>query len=238
MSAPDSLASSDDIALWPLLQLSDQLFPTGAFAYSHGLEAYVEQGLVHNRATCQQLFETLCWHTLGPCDLVFCVQAFRRAATGDLKALVQLDRLLNAFKMTKELRLESQQTGQAFLRASLALRPPPLAERFLQAIQQGTTPGHHAITFGLLTQSLGIPETSALQSYLYTVIAAWVAAALRLVPLGQSDGQRLLHGLMPTLSNILQRYRHLAPDEAWSCTPGLDIRSMQHERQYSRLFRS
>jgi urease accessory protein len=77
-----------------------------------------------------------------------------------------------------------------------------------------------------------------LQSYLYTVVAAWVAATLRLVPLGQSDGQRLLHGLMPTLSHILQRYRHLAPDEAWSCTPGLDIRSMQHERQYSRLFRS
>ena len=238
MPAPDIPASSEDAALWPLLQLSDQLFPTGAFAYSHGLEAYVDQGRVHDRVTCQQLFETLCWHALGPCDLVFCVHAFRRAATGDLQALIQLDRLLNAFKVTKELRLESQHTGQAFLRAGLALHPPPLAERFLQAIQQGTTPGHHAITFGLFTQSLGIPETRALQGYLYTVAAAWVAAALRLVPLGQSDGQRLLHGLMPTLSDILQHYRQLTLEEAWSCTPGLDIRSMQHERQYSRLFRS
>jgi urease accessory protein len=226
------------MTLWQLLQLSDQLFPTGAFAYSHGLEAYVEQGLVQDRATCQQLFDTLCWHTLGPCDLVFCVHAFRRAATQNLKALIRLDRRLHAFKLTKELRLESQHTGQAFLRASLALHPPLVAEQFLQAIQHGTTPGHHAITFGLLTQSLGIPETSALQSYLYTVVAAWVAAALRLVPLGQSEGQRVLHGLMPTLRDILQRFRHLSPDEAWSCTPGLDIRSMQHERQYSRLFRS
>ena len=227
-----------DPALWQVLQLSDQLFPTGAYAYSHALETYVEQGIVSDRVTCQQLFEAMCYNAIGPCDLVFCTHAFRLAARSDLDALIQLDRLLNAFKVARELRQESQHTGQACLRASLALQPPVLVEQFLHAVQQQQTPGHHAIAFGLITQCLGIAEPSALQSYLYTVVASWVAAALRLVPLGQSDGQRLLHDLMPTLSDVMQRYRHLNPENAWSSTPGLDIRSMQHERQYSRLFRS
>ncbi len=227
-----------DLALWHLLQISDQLFPTGSYAFSHALETYVEQGIVQDRVSCQQVFENLCHNALGPCDLVFCAHAFRLAAMPALAHLVRLDHLLTAFKVTRELRLESQYTGQAFLRASLTLQPSALIEPFWQAVRQDTTPGHHAIVFGLVAQCVGIPETHALQGYLYIVIAGWVAAALRLVPLGQTDGQRLLHALMPTLSEVMQRYRDLPVAEAWSCTPGLDIRSMQHERQYSRLFRS
>lgn len=227
-----------DPTLWQVLQLSDQLFPTGAYTYSHTLETYVEQGLVTNRATCHNLFEAVCYQAIGPCDLVFCTDAFRTAATSNLEALIALDHWLHAFKVMRELRQESQHTGKACLLASLALQPQVLVTQFIHAVQQQTTPGHHAVAFGLITQCLGISESSALQSYLYTMIASWVAAALRLVPLGQSDGQRLLHDLMPVLSDTMHRYRHLTPADAWSSTPGLDIRSMQHERQYSRLFRS
>jgi urease accessory protein len=105
-------------------------------------------------------------------------------------------------------------------------------------VQQGTAPGNHAVAFGLVAQSLGLSEENAVQGYLYNVTAGWVAAALRLVPLGQAEGQRLLHNLAPTLLQVQQCYRHLTPTEAWSCTPALDIRSMQHERLYTRLFRS
>ena len=71
------------MVLWRLLQISDQLFPTGGYAFSHALETYVDQDLVHDRATCQQLFEALCAdHALGPCDAVFCRHAFRAAAQG------------------------------------------------------------------------------------------------------------------------------------------------------------
>jgi urease accessory protein len=224
--------------LWQLLQISDQLFPTGSYAFSHALETYVELGLVHDRASCQQLLVNLCDNALGPCDMVFCAHAFRQAARQDLQALVDLDRLLQAHKVPQELRLESQHTGQAFLRASLALYPPLFVKTFLQEVQHGTAPGNHAIAFGLVSQSLGLSEEHAVQGYLYNVTAGWVAAALRLIPLGQAEGQRLLHDLAPTLLAVQQRYGHLTPAEAWSCTPGLDIRSMQHERLYTRLFRS
>jgi urease accessory protein len=220
------------------LQLSDQFFPTGAYAFSHALETYVAQGLVHDRASCQQLLEHLCYNALGPCDLVFCRHAFRLAATPALDALVALDRRLTACKVPRELRLESRHTGQAFLRAALALSPPPLVGAFFQRVQQDATPGHHAIAFGLVARSLGLAEEPTLLAYLYNVTAGLVATAVRLVPLGQTDGQRLLHTLAPTLLEVMQLYRQLTPEEAWSCTPGLDIRSMQHERLYSRLCRS
>jgi urease accessory protein len=237
-TAPEAGAPLAGHALWQLLQISDQLFPTGAYAFSHALETYVELGLVHDRASCQQLLVNVCENALGPCDMVFCTHAFQLADKQDLQTLVNLDRLLQAYKVPQELRLESQHTGQAFLRASLALGPPPLVQTFLQEVQQGTAPGNHAIAFGLVAQSLGLSEAHAVQGYLYNITAGWVAAALRLVPLGQAEGQRLLHDLAPTLLTVQQRYGHLTPAEAWSCTPGLDIRSMQHERLYTRLFRS
>ncbi|WP_179137002.1 urease accessory protein UreF [Candidatus Entotheonella palauensis] len=226
------------VALWRLLQISDQLFPTGAYAFSHALETYVDRGMVHDRATCQPLFEALCDHALGPCDAVFCRHAFRAAAQDNMARLMELDHLLTASKVTQELRLESEHTGQAFLRASLAMQPPPLVEDFWRAARQKTTPGNHAITFGLVAQGLGVSETCTVQSYLYNVVAGWVSVAVRLVPLGQMDGQRLLFDLTSRLGDLMQRYRDLNPEDTWSNTLGLDIRSMQHERLYSRLFRS
>lgn len=229
--------------LWSLLQMSDQFFPTGGYAFSHALETYVAEGVIQDRLSCQQLLTDLYWHAIGPCDLVFCAQAYRLAADtkqeeATLAALMHLDQLLAASKTPRELRLESQHTGQAFLRAALTLGPGALVQHVWHQAQAGRTPGHHAVVFGSVAQGLGIDEDSALLGYLYTTLTGLVAAALRLVPLGQSDGQRLLHDLGALCLEVLEVYRDLPLDQAWSCTPGLDIRSMQHERLYSRLCRS
>jgi len=229
--------------LWHLLQISDQFFPTGGYTFSHALETYIAEGIVHDRVSCHRLLENLCWHALGPCDLVFCAQAYRLAVGGvksldTLTALIELDHLLTAYKVPRELRQESQHTGQAFLRAAMVLEPIPLVQAFWQQVHHGTTPGQHAIVFGLVAQSLGLDPESTLLAYLYTVLTGLVAAALRLVPLGQSDGQRLLHELAPLGRELIAQYGALSPEDAWSSTPGLDIRSMQHERLYSRLCRS
>lgn len=229
--------------LWHLLQMTDQFFPTGGYAFSHALETYIAEGLVHDRGSCHRLLANLCWHTIGPCDLVFCAQAYRLAAGADtahdtLAALVACDHLLAAYKVPRELRQESQHTGQAFLRAAMALEPAPLVQAFWAQVQCGATPGHHALVFGCVAQRLGCDRESTLLAYLYTVLTGLVAAALRLVPLGQSDGQRLLHELAPLSRDLVARYGDLQPEEAWNATPGLDIRSMQHERLYSRLYRS
>jgi urease accessory protein len=229
--------------LWHLLQISDQFFPTGSYAFSHALETYVSAGLVHDRAACYRLLANLCWHSLGPCDLVFCAHAYRLAAGAGtaserLTALVAHDHLLAAWKVPRELRQESQHTGQACLRAAMALEPLPLLQAFWEQVQCGATPGQHALVFGLVAQGLGVDLESTLLAYLYTVLTGLVAAALRLVPLGQSDGQGLLHELAPLSRALIVQFGTMQPEDAWSATPGLDIRSMQHERLYSRLYRS
>ena len=242
MSA-DAHALPGGQALWRLLQTSDQFFPTGGFAFSHGLEMYVAAGLVRDRASCQQLFTDLFNHAIGPTDLVFCAHAHRFAAGSEtpdakLSSLADLDRLLAATKVPRELRLESQHVGRSFLRAAMTLSPSRLMQAFWEHVQQGETPGHHAVVFGLVARELALPEASALLAYLYTLAASLTAAAVRLIPLGQSDGQRLLHALQPCCLELVQRYAHLTPADAWNGAPGLDIRSMQHERLYSRLCRS
>ena len=146
-------------ALWHLLQTSDQFFPTGGFAFSHGLEMYVAADLVHDRATCQRLLTDLFNHAIGPTDLVFCAHAHRLAAGPDadakLSALVDLDHLLAATKVPRELRLESQHVGRSFLRAVMALSPSRLAQAFWEQVQRGAAPGHHATAFGLVAHESG-----------------------------------------------------------------------------------
>ena len=102
----------------------------------------------------------------------------------------------------------------------------------------GATPGQHALVFGLVAQGLDLDPESTLLAYLYTVLAGLVAVALRLVPLGQSDGQSLLHELAPLSRDLIAQFGEMQPEDVWSAAPGLDIRSMQHERLYSRLYRS
>ena len=229
--------------LWHLLQMSDQFFPTGGYAFSHAFETYIAAGLVHDRESCYRLLVNLCWHALGPCDLVFCAHAYRLAAGAGtaadrLTALVEHDHLLAAYKVPRELRQESQHTGQAFLRAAMALEPSPLVQAFWDQVRCGATPGQHALVFGLVAQGLGLDPESTLLAYLYTVLAGLVAVALRLVPLGQSDGQGLLHELAPLSRALIVQFGEMQPEDVWSAVPGLDIRSMQHERLYSRLYRS
>jgi urease accessory protein len=224
--------------MWSLLQISDQFFPTGTYAFSHALETYVAQGMITDRTTCQEWLVHLSFNTLGPCDMVFCRQAYRLGAAQNLPELIRLDRRLTAFKTPRELRHESLHTGQAFLRAAMALSPTPFVIRFYQHIQQELTPGHHAVAFGAVAQSFGASECDTLQAFLYNVTAGRVAAAVRLIPLGQSEGQHLLHRLCATVHRVIQAYQDLSIDDAWSFAPGLDIRSMQHERQYTRLYRS
>lgn len=225
-------------SLWSLLQISDQFFPTGAYTFSHALETYVAQDIITDLTSCEEWLVNLSYNSLGSCDMLFCRQAHRYSATESLSDLQQLDRRLTAIKTPRELRIESLHTGQAFLRAAMSLSPTPFVRQFFQQVQQERSPGHHPVAFGAVAQTLGANESDTIQAFLYNVLAGWVSAAVRLIPLGQSAGQHLLHRLSSTLLDVIHVYQELSIDDAWSFTPGLDIRSMQHERLYTRLCRS
>src|SRR5207245_7436745 len=120
-------------------------------------------------------------------------------------------------------------------RSAMALEPAPLVQALWHQVQRGATPGHHALVFGCVAQSLGVDTESTLLAYLYTVLAGLVAAALRLVPLGQSDGQRLLHELAPLSHELIAQDGAVRSEEAWGATQGVEMRRMKRARLYSRL---
>ncbi len=236
---PELLAPAEPLALLRLLQLCDSLFPTGAFAYSHGLETLVARRAVHNRATLGAWVAALLEHGVASADAVFAAAARRAADRGDLAALAALDAEAHAMRDARELREEGQLLARGTLRAARALAPadPWLAE-YEAAVDAGATPGAHPVAFALAARALGVPAGWAVLGFLYSAASALVAAGVRLIPLGQREGQTLLARLAPQLARWAADAARREPSEAASFLPAVAIASMAHERLPSRLFRS
>lgn len=141
-------------------------------------------------------------------------------------------------KPAAELREASRQMGRQTLRIARELLPHSLAAAFFAAIERSETPGHHPIAFGIVGSSLDWPERETIAAYLYATSAALVGAALRLIPLGQLAGQRILWNLQPLLESLAKDTLAKNETDAWSFSPALEIAAMRHAQLDARLFRS
>lgn len=224
--------------LLSLLQISDSFFPTGAFAQSYGLETYVQEGLVNSKETLVQFLTTYLLDSVATSDCLAMLLARRAAVKEDLSTILELDQILAAQKMARESREASAKTGSRMLQAALRLFPSAWLDEFNRILRQGKTYGHHALVFGLVTQVIGLEEKEAALSFVYTTVSAMVNNAVRLVPLGQNDGQWALAALRRVMQEAVETSLSLDLDELGAAAPALEIRSMQHERLYSRLFMS
>ncbi len=221
-----------------LLQFSDGLFPTGAYAHSMGLEWYVQAGTLKNAQEARELVAGYLETTVKPTDAVMMLGARQSAESNNLKALLELDLRLDAMKAAAEQREASQQIGRQIARVAAALCRAPIIQRYFESIASGVTPGHQAIAFGVVGAALGWEPLRATEAYLYTSAVTMVSAAVKLIPLGQLEGQQILwslHGLIADLANKVMDAR---PEDAWSFNPGLEIASMRHAKLEARLFRS
>jgi urease accessory protein len=174
----------------------------------------------------------------APTDAVFALCAWRAGQSNDLAACCALDTRLDAMKSAAELREASRQMGRQMLRIARELVPQSLASDFFAAIERGETPGHHPIAFGIVGISLDWAAYETVAAYLYATSAALVGAALRLIPLGQLAGQRILWNLQPVLHSLAGDTLAKKESEAWSFSPALEIAAMRHARLDARLFRS
>ncbi len=171
----------------------------------------------------------------GFCDAVFLVHAYRAAAAGDDAALRAVAELAAAFSPSQERHLETTAQGRAFLETTRAAWPCAALNRLL-AVWDGAVALPVAV--GVACAGHGIPLTPALQAYLHATTANLVSAGVRLVPLGQTDGQRVLAALEPVVIKTAERALATALDEVGSASFRADLASMRHETQYTRLFRS
>ena len=221
-----------------LLQFADGLFPAGAYAHSFGLEICVQSGEVRDVSGVEAFLRAYLESSVAPTDAVALQCAQRAASNDDLAACLALDQTLDAMKAAKELRDASCQMGRQTLRVATSLSSYPLLDDFNRAVAGEDTPGHHPVVFGIVGGVLSWDALEMTSAYLYSTSAALVGAALRLLPLGQLAGQRILWNVGPLIARLAKDTQSKNQDDMWSFAPAIEIASMRHALLEARLFRS
>jgi urease accessory protein len=221
-------------ALYRLLAWLSPGFPIGAYSYSHGIEAAAESGTVGDHASLQAWIGAVVGQGSGRIDADLLCGAHRAAAAGDVAGLAAVNRRALAYRATAELALESAAQGEAFIAACRAAWPTPLFDRWPAAGERVSYP----VVFGAVAARAGVPLAEALLGYLEALVANLVSAGLRLGIIGQNDGQRILAALEPAVIAAGAAAIDRGPDEFGAASFAVDLASMAHEVQYTRLFRS
>ena len=227
--------TSDAAALYRLMAWLSPAYPVGAFSYSSGIEWAVEAGDITDAITLQRWLTATLGHGGGFCDAAIFVHAYRAVASDDRTALKDVAELAAAFAPSKERFLETTAQGRAFIDATLAAWPCATLSR-LMATWNG--PIAYPVAVGIAAAGHEIPLEGALTALLHAVAANLVSAGVRLVPLGQTDGQRVLASLEPVIATAANRALDTALADIGGAAFRADIASMKHETQYTRLFRT
>jgi urease accessory protein len=226
---------STDLALARLLQLASPALPVGAYSYSQGLETAVEAGVVHDAKSAERWIGDVLAYTVARLEAPVWWRLHAAWSASDLERVAHWNDILRSTRESAELRAETLQMGYSLQRLLLEIGEfdeQSLAQ--LRCIREITFPA----AFAFAVAQWAIPARSALIAYLWAWLENQVMAALKSVPLGQTDGQRLLLALAALLPGIADRACALRDDELCNYAPGFAILCSLHETQYSRLFRS
>jgi urease accessory protein len=239
MTADRSDNGSPDVresaALYRLMSWLSPAYPVGAFSYSGGLEWAVEAGDVKDAATLKHWLGTMITSGSVFCDAVFFVHAHAASHAGNDEALRAVAELASVFASSKERHLETTAQGRAFMDATLAAWPCDALTR-LETIWPNAIA--YPVAVGVAAAGHAIPLAPVLGAYLHAVVANLISAGVRLIPLGQTAGQRVLAELEPVVASAAQAAITTPLDEVGGATFRADIAGMRHETQYTRLFRS
>ena len=246
----------DHGGLYRLMAWMSPAFPVGAFAYSHGLECAVDRGLVRDRKTLSGWVEAIVCRGAGAVDAVLFREAWIAAAANDLDALERIAEMGTALRASAETALESEAQGGAFLdTVAAAWSDPGLLDWSERLRGGGRIPAAtkywprgfargggaqppYAVAVGAAAGRMGLPLEFAVFAFIQTFAVNLVSAGVRLLPLGQTDGQRIVAGLEGAITAAAGAALAHPLEDMGAATPMVDWTSMLHETQYTRLFRS
>jgi urease accessory protein len=229
------MQESEAAALYRLLTWLSPSFPVGAFSYSSGIEWAVEAGDIADAASLRNWLTSMLADGPGFCDGIFLAHAHRAASSDDDAALADIAELASALVPSRERHLETTAQGRAFVEIARAAWNCASLDRLISSCGGGIV---YPVAVGLVGAAHAVPLASTLHAFLHALISNWISAGSRLVPLGQTDSQRVLAQLEPIVAATAKRALAASLDDLGGATFRADLSSMRHETQYTRLFRS
>jgi len=214
------------------------VFPTGAYSYSHGLEWAIESNQVQDRTSLVDWLDADLRFGSSRNDAIFFVEAWRCVATGHHARLLETAELAAAFRATSEFALEASQQAASCLATLRAVWRDPALDALSEGLRQRSTQPVLPIVIAVRSATEGVPVGTALRAFLSALVSNLVTAGVRLVPLGQTDGQRAVAELEDAVLDASERALTGGTDDLGSAALMVDFASMLHETQYTRLFRS
>jgi urease accessory protein len=223
--------------LLTLLQINDSMFPIGGFTHSYGLESYVSQGLVHNVETSLHYAETMIRDNVYYNDAAFLSQTWKMLEEKHhASKFKKQDEFISALKAAKEIREASRKLAIRFLKLTQELKPDTRCKNYLVKIQNGKLHGHYPVAFAMYAHASGLSLKDTLYAFYYNTLNGIVTNCAKLVPISQTESQKILFRLQELISELVEKQGDIEPDLIGRCCIGQEIRSMQHEKQYSRLY--
>jgi urease accessory protein len=225
----------DEAALLRLMTWLSPAYPVGAFSYSSGIEWAVEAGDITDAASLQDWLAVMLTDGVGRNDGILFGHAYRALDRDDDSALVETAELAAALTSSRERHLETITLGRAFVDITCAAWPCDALNK-LTLLWPG--PIAYPVAVGAACAGHAIPLVPALHAFLTALVSNWISAGMRLIPLGHTDGQRLISALAPAVAATAEASVNATLDDLGGATFRADLASIKHETQYTRLFRS
>jgi urease accessory protein len=234
----DEKRSLDPLALLRQQSWLSPAFPSGSYSYSHGIEWAVEAGHIHDRESLVDWLEADLRYGSLRNEAIFFSVAWQATIDEDHERLFDIAELAAAYRGTSEFALESSQQATAYITTLRAVWSDRLLDHLSDMLRERRISPALAVVLGIRSARQDIAAGLALPAFLQSNIANLVSAGVRLVPLGQTDGQLAIAELEEAVLAASAEANQSSIDDLGSAGFMVDLSSMGHETQYTRLFRS
>jgi len=219
------------------MQINDSVFPIGGFTQSYGLETYIYKGIVKDTASVREYANAMLRFSFYYNDAAFFHKTWELCNTkATKKKTADLDALITAYKAPFEIRDASKKLGIRFLKLTEKLEPVARCSAYLKAIQANEMHGHYAIAFAMYAHAQQINYKDALSAFYYNSLNGIVTNCAKLVPISQMDAQQILFQMQPLISELVEKQPGMPEELLGNCCVAQDIRCMQHEKLYTRIY--